>query len=203
MVIALRAALGISALILFHGFAQAQEMADKIYSGGQILTMNDAAMRAEAVGVKDGKIIAAGKADDVMKLKGAATQIIDLGGHTLIPGFFDAHGHVMAVGLQALSANLLPPPDGEDTSIPELQRILKDWLQPMPMRSRSSISSSASVMMTRSLQSCGRPIATNSMRCRAMFRSMSCINPAISELPIQRRSKSSASLRKRPIRRAA
>ena len=33
----------------------------------------------------------------------------------------------MAVGLQALSANLLPPPDGEANSIPELQRILKEW----------------------------------------------------------------------------
>lgn len=125
--VARRALFGISAFCLITFQAHAQEMADKIYSGGPILTMDDAAMRAEAVGVKDGKIIAVGKADDVMKLKGAATQVIDLKGHTLIPGFFDAHGHVMAVGLQALSANLLPPPDGEDNSIPELQRILKDW----------------------------------------------------------------------------
>jgi predicted amidohydrolase YtcJ len=127
MVMALRAALGISALVLFHGLAKAQETADKIYSGGPVITMNDGAMRAEAVAVSNGKIIAVGKADDVMKLKGAATQLIDLQGHALIPGFFDAHGHVMAVGLQALSANLLPPPDGEDTSIAELQRILKEW----------------------------------------------------------------------------
>ncbi|MFO0990814.1 MAG: amidohydrolase family protein [Hyphomicrobiales bacterium] len=122
-----RALFGISALCLITFQASAQEIADKIYSGGPILTMNDAAMRAEAVGVKDGRIIAVGKADDVMKLKGAATQVIDLQGRTLIPGFFDAHGHVMAVGLQALSANLLPPPDGEDNSIAELQRILKEW----------------------------------------------------------------------------
>ncbi|MBL8893827.1 MAG: amidohydrolase [Rhizobiales bacterium] len=125
--IAWRAVVGTVALCLAALHAQGQEMADKIYSGGPVITMNDAAMRAEAVGVKDGKIIAIGKADDVMKLKGAATQLIDLQGRTLIPGFFDAHGHVMAVGLQALSANLLSPPDGEDNSIAELQRILKEW----------------------------------------------------------------------------
>ncbi len=125
--VARRALLGMSALCLITFQAHGQDMADKIYSGGPILTMNDAAMRAEAVGVKDGKIIAVGNADDVMKLKGAATQVIDLKGHTLIPGFFDAHGHVMAVGVQALSANLLPPPDGEVNSIPELQGVLKKW----------------------------------------------------------------------------
>jgi len=119
--------LGLCTLLIAPSLTQAQEIADKIYSGGPILTMNDAAMRAEAVAVKDGKIIAVGDAASVMKLKGESTENINLDGHTLIPGFFDAHGHVMAVGLQALSANLLPPPDGEVNSIPELQRILKGW----------------------------------------------------------------------------
>lgn len=52
-----------------------------------------------------------------MKLKGEQTQIIDLAGKTLIPGFIDAHGHVFNSGIQALSANLLAPPDGGVTNI--------------------------------------------------------------------------------------
>jgi hypothetical protein len=40
----------------------------------------------------------------------------------------DPHGHVLGVGLQALSANLLPPPDGEGNDIAALQRLLRDWI---------------------------------------------------------------------------
>ncbi len=62
-----------------------------------------------------------------MKLREPSTKVIDLGGKTMIPGLIDAHGHVFATGIQALSANLLPPPDGEGADIASLQRLLKDW----------------------------------------------------------------------------
>jgi len=77
---------------------------------GPILTMNDKAMRAEAVAVANGKILAVGRRSEVMKLKGPTTQLLDLKGQTLVPGFVDAHGHIVVGGLQALSANLLAPP---------------------------------------------------------------------------------------------
>jgi predicted amidohydrolase YtcJ len=107
--------------------ASAAQTADRIWTGGPILTMNDAAMRAEAVAEAGGRIIAVGPAAEVMKLKGDGTQVIDLAGRTLIPGFVDAHGHVMMGGIQALSANLLPPPDGPVNDIAALQAALKDW----------------------------------------------------------------------------
>lgn len=103
------------------------QSADAIYHNGAILTMNDAEPRAEAVAVKDGKILAVGRRDDVMKTKGDGTRVIDLGGRAMIPGFVDAHGHVMMGGIQALSANLLPPPDGHGKDIASLQRILREW----------------------------------------------------------------------------
>jgi predicted amidohydrolase YtcJ len=112
--------------------ASAQQTADTIWSGGPIITMNDKAMRAEAVAVAGGKILAVGKRSDVMKLKGPATQLVDLKGQTLVPGFVDAHGHVVAGGLQALSANLLAPPDGEVRDIAALQQTLRDWMQKNP-----------------------------------------------------------------------
>ncbi len=63
-----------------------------------------------------------------MKLKGPKTEVIDLKGRALLPGFVDAHGHMTGGGLQALSANLLAPPDGNVKDIATLQQTLRDWI---------------------------------------------------------------------------
>jgi hypothetical protein len=106
----------------------AAQTADTVYVGGPILTMDDARPRADAVAVKDGRILAVGTAAEVKALAGPATKSVDLAGRTLIPGFVDAHGHVAMGGLQALSANLLPAPDGPGNSIPALQETLRAWM---------------------------------------------------------------------------
>ena len=103
------------------------QLADTIYTGGNLLTINDAAPTAEALAVKDGKILAVGSREEVLKTQGPATQVRDLGGRTLLPGFIDGHGHLSMVGVQAASANLLPAPDGVGNSIAALQKLLKDW----------------------------------------------------------------------------
>jgi len=108
--------------------AFAVEIADSIYHNGIIITINDAQPRAEAVAVMDGKILTVGTKDEVLKRKGDATKLIDLKGRTMLPGFFDAHGHVMGGGLQALSANVLAPPDGKVKDIASLQQTLRDWV---------------------------------------------------------------------------
>jgi predicted amidohydrolase YtcJ len=102
--------------------------ADRIWKGGTILTMDDAAMRAEAVAVKDGRIVAVGTEKSVMAHRGKATEVIDLGGRALLPGFVDSHGHVFMGGMQALSANLLAPPDGVVTDVASLQQVVRDWM---------------------------------------------------------------------------
>jgi len=104
------------------------QTADRIWSGGPIITMNDEAMRAEAIAEAGGKIVAVGSKADVMKLKGPKTEVIDLKGRTLLPGFVDAHGHMVVGGLQALSANLLAPPDGKVTDIPSLLQTMREWV---------------------------------------------------------------------------
>ncbi len=101
--------------------------ADTIYTGGTILTIDDAAPRAQAVAVRDGRIVAVGGDADMDALRGPGTRTRDLDGKTLLPGFVDSHGHVMLGGLQALSANLLAPPDGEVTDIDSLLQTLRDW----------------------------------------------------------------------------
>jgi predicted amidohydrolase YtcJ len=122
-------ALRILALLLAATSLAAQAAdADHIWTGGTILTMNDAAMRAEAVAVKDGRILAAGTAASVMAHRGPATAVVDLGGRALLPGFVDSHGHVFMGGLQALSANLLAPPDADVVDVASLQRQVREWM---------------------------------------------------------------------------
>ena len=119
----------LAGLIIAIGPAQAKDMADRIWRNGPILTMNDAAMRAEAVAVKDGRIVAVGQDADVMKLKGEKTDVIDLAGRAMVPGFVDSHGHVVFGGLQSLSANLLAPPDGGVSDVSSLQKTLRAWVK--------------------------------------------------------------------------
>ena len=107
--------------------AYATEAADIIYLGGPILTINDQAPRAEAVAVAGGLILAVGAREDVLAHKGAGTEIVDLQGRAMLPGFVDSHGHAVMGGLQALSANLLAPPDGEVTDLASLQETLRAW----------------------------------------------------------------------------
>ena len=107
--------------------------ADTIYFGGNIITLDEANPNVEAVAVKQGKIIATGLRVDLEQArKGARTAMVDLAGKTLIPGFVDAHSHFAQVGVQAISANLLPPPDGAAATIPKLQQILREFIGTSP-----------------------------------------------------------------------
>lgn len=117
-----------SMLVIISGKVLATETADTIYLGGPIITINDKAPRAEAVAVADGLILAVGARDSVMNYKGEGTEIVDLQGRAMLPGFVDSHGHAVMGGLQALSANLLAPPDGEVKDIASLQGTLRSWM---------------------------------------------------------------------------
>lgn len=101
-----------------------EQTADVIYTGGDILTINYAQPVAEAVAVADGKIIAVGTKSDVLKHKGNATKVVDLQGKTLMPGFFDAHSHLLQTTMWAISTDLLPPPMGTVDSMEKLKAAL-------------------------------------------------------------------------------
>jgi predicted amidohydrolase YtcJ len=75
------------------------QIADTLYSGGDILTMRgDAAEYAESLAVRNGKILFVGSAADVRKHVGPATKTVDLASKTLLPGFIDTHGHMVYFG---------------------------------------------------------------------------------------------------------
>lgn len=107
--------------------AEAPLAADRIYTGGAILTMLEEQPRAEALALAGGRLLAVGTHDEVLRHRSPATEMVDLGGRALLPGFYDAHGHVVAVGMQATSANLLAPPDGEVRDLASLQDELRRW----------------------------------------------------------------------------
>lgn len=118
-----------TALLGGRSMAQApRTSSDMIFTGGPILTIDDAMPTAEAVAVRNGVIVAVGSLDAARAAVGRNTQTVNLDGRTLLPGFFDPHGHVSMVGLQARYANLLPAPDGAGDDIPALQRITRDWM---------------------------------------------------------------------------
>ncbi|TXS92900.1 amidohydrolase [Parahaliea maris] len=119
--------LALAGILAFPPFSTAADTADLIYSGGPILTMNDAQPTAEAIAVADGKIIAVGTGEAIKPFIGEQTKQVDLQGQTLLPGFVDSHGHAFLIGFQSLSANLLPPPDGEGENIDALVGLLQDW----------------------------------------------------------------------------
>jgi predicted amidohydrolase YtcJ len=94
--------------------------ADRIIRGGGIVTVNPAQPAAEAVAIKGGRIVAVGAEADVMKHKGAATEVTDLAGMTLVPGFIDGHSHFFSlvdVQTQALCAS---PPAGPCKSVADV-----------------------------------------------------------------------------------
>lgn len=72
--------LGMAAILPQRAMSASAQAADAIYLGGAIVTVNELQPQAEAIAIRSGRIIAVGYRDEVMKLKGASTRLVDLGG---------------------------------------------------------------------------------------------------------------------------
>lgn len=106
----------------------AANTADVIYFGGPIVTVNDAQPTAEAVAVKDGKILMVGARADLEKFhKGSTTVMIDLSGKTLLPAFIDAHSHYINSLTVANQVNVYPPPAGPGKDVPSIIAALEQY----------------------------------------------------------------------------
>ena len=105
-----------------------EKTADAIYSGGDIVTVDDAHPSAEAVAVKDGKILAVGSRAEVEKAyKGATTKAVDLAGRTLVPGFLDPHSHYINALTVANQVNVFAPPAGPGKDVDAIVAELKKF----------------------------------------------------------------------------
>lgn len=103
--------------------------ADLIFTGGDIVTIDDANPQAEALAVKDGKISFVGSKADAEKLKGPDTRVVDLAGKALLPGFLDAHSHYINALTVASQAKLYPPPAGPGKDVDAIVAELKKFAQ--------------------------------------------------------------------------
>ncbi len=88
--------------------------ADLVVLNGNIITMDPAHPNASALAVKNFKLLAVGRDEDVEELLPSAKRVIDLGGKTVVPGFVDAHTHITAEGLRASHVDLTATKSVED-----------------------------------------------------------------------------------------
>jgi len=79
--------------------------ADLVFTGGPVFTANTVRSHSDAVAVAAGRIVAVG-GDEVRDLIGPSTEVVDLGGRMLLPGFQDAHVHPVWGGLDMLRCDL-------------------------------------------------------------------------------------------------
>ena len=100
-------------------------VADTIYAGGPVLSMDPRGTVLDAVAVRDGRILASGSRALIEQLRGPDTRMVDLGGHALLPGFIDPHSHLMQAVTFADWANVTQPPVGNVDSISALLRALQ------------------------------------------------------------------------------
>ncbi|PYX07815.1 MAG: amidohydrolase [Acidobacteria bacterium] len=84
-------------IILVHG---------NIYTGVEVPSSFHAIQRVEAMAIRGDRVQALGAENEILKLKGPQTQVINLGGHFVMPGFNDAHVHLASAGFRRLTVDL-------------------------------------------------------------------------------------------------
>jgi predicted amidohydrolase YtcJ len=77
--------------------AACPQTADLVLRNGKVVTMEASVPLAQAVAVRGDRILAVGSEEQVRRVTGPATQVIDLGGKLAIPGFIEGHGHFTGV----------------------------------------------------------------------------------------------------------
>ncbi|MBF6990081.1 amidohydrolase family protein, partial [Cupriavidus sp. IK-TO18] len=99
-----------------------------ILVNGKFTTLDKANPQADAVAIRDGRFVAVGTRQDIMKLAGAQTQVVDLNGRRGIPGLIDSHMHIIRGGL---NYNMELRWDGV-RSLADAMRMLRDQVARTP-----------------------------------------------------------------------
>jgi predicted amidohydrolase YtcJ len=86
--------------------AAADEAAERVFCNAKIFTAEPERPYADAVAIRNGKIVAVGNCEDVKKAAGNKAELVDLHGQSLLPGFIDSHTHSISGGLSLISADV-------------------------------------------------------------------------------------------------
>src|SRR5438552_19094954 len=84
----------------------AAEDVDLVFVNGDIYTVNERQPHAEAIAVKKDRIAFVGSNQHAKKLASDKTRIVDLHGHTVVPGMTDSHCHIFGIGEREMNLNL-------------------------------------------------------------------------------------------------
>jgi len=121
--------IGVGLLAALGAAASAEEKADRIFVNGRIWTGDDARPSVEALAVRETRILALGTSEEMRKRAETGTEIVDLKGRFMAPGFDDAHLHFMSgsLDLDALSLD-------DARTVEELQWRIGAWAKANPDR---------------------------------------------------------------------
>lgn len=97
----------VSALAAAVGYQPAGQPADLVLLNGKIVTVEPPPTQAQAIAVRGDRIVALGSTAQIKRHVGPSTQVIDLRGRLVIPGFIEGHGHFTGVGEAQLNLNLM------------------------------------------------------------------------------------------------
>lgn len=80
--------------------------ADIVFVDGKVVTADDAVPQAEALAVRNGRVLAVGSSDEIRAHVGPDTRVVDLGDRIVVPGFIEGHGHYVRLGESQLILDL-------------------------------------------------------------------------------------------------
>ncbi len=108
------------------------ETAELVINNAKVYTVNKNQPDAEALAVKDGKIIFVGNNTDVKKYIGDKTEVIDAKGQFVMPGFIEGHGHIHGLGASLINLNLMNVKNWDEIVVMVADAVKKakpgDWI---------------------------------------------------------------------------
>ncbi|HAN26752.1 MAG TPA: amidohydrolase, partial [Haliea salexigens] len=104
----------------------------QVFVNGDVLTMDAENRVVQALSVRGERIEALGSNEEIMALVDDRTEVIDLAGRTLMPGFIDAHGHFPGSALNTVSVDLNSPPIGTMENMEDLLAALRARAAQLP-----------------------------------------------------------------------
>ncbi len=82
------------------------ELADLVLAGGRVVTVDPAGTEGQSIAMRGDRVLAVGSEEEIRRLIGEQTRVIDLEGRLAIPGFIEGHGHFLGVGDSAMQLDL-------------------------------------------------------------------------------------------------
>jgi predicted amidohydrolase YtcJ len=129
LVVAIVTATVIAGLIVGAQRDEADGPVDLIVVNGRVFTADGRGTVAEALAVRGNQVLAVGSNREIKRLRRRATRVIDAHGGTVLPGFNDAHVHLLGGGLALEKVDLL-----DATTLPEIERKIREFAAANPDR---------------------------------------------------------------------